>query len=718
IPPQTSTIASHLPRAVGLAFAIGHAKKLGVEVETPDDAVVVCSFGDASLNHSTAQGALNAAAHASHRHVRLPLLFVCEDNGLGISVPSPAGWVEASLSTRPSIRYFAADGCDAVEALPVATEAVDYVRRRRRPAALHLSVVRLLGHAGSDVELAYRRMDDIRAADARDPLRLTARRLAERGVPLETMRSRYEAARAHVAERMERARRSPGLRDAADVMAPLSPRTPERVATEARRAPDFELRRRFWGDKLPESEGPMTLAESIRHTLGELLLKQPGMIVFGEDVGRKGGVYGVTRGLQKRASPARVFDTLLDEQTILGLALGCAQHGLLPFPEIQYLAYLHNAEDQLRGEAATLPFFSDGQWTNPMVLRIAGLGYQKGFGGHFHNDNSLAVLRDIPGLVLAIPSNGLDAAKMLRECVRLAREEQRVVVFLEPIALYPMRDLHEAGDGGWMCRYPDPSERIALGEVGQHGEGRDLAIVTFGNGTYLSTKAAQQLESDGISTRVIDLRWISPLPEEALRAIAASTAAMHRVAEIRRTRVSGRMDNHERHVGEDWIVSVQGKSFAVVVAADREGATVRFEDGDTLRVASDWTPGDQLARLDVNGEPLVLKVGKISGGFRIRTRGADLKVHVRTPRQAELAALMPEKLPPDTSKLLLCPMPGLIVKVNVAPGDEVQEGQALCTVEAMKMENILRAERKGVVAKVNAGPGDSLAVDDVIMEFE
>ena len=208
------------------------------------------------------------------------------------------------------------------------------------------------------------------------------------------------------------------------------------------------------------------------------------------------------------------------------------------------------------------------------------------------------------------------------------------------------------------------------------------------------------------------------LPDDALRAIAASTAAMHRVAEIRRTRVSGRMDNHERHVGEDWVVSLQGKSFAVVVAADRDGATVRFEDGDSLRVTSDWTPGDSLARLDVDGRALVLKVGKISGGFRIRTRGADLKVHVRTPRQAELAALMPEKLPPDTSRMLLCPMPGLIVKVNVAVGDEVQEGQALCTVEAMKMENILRAERTGVVAKVNAGPGDSLAVDDVIMEFE
>ncbi|HKL46194.1 MAG TPA: acetyl/propionyl/methylcrotonyl-CoA carboxylase subunit alpha [Roseovarius sp.] len=208
------------------------------------------------------------------------------------------------------------------------------------------------------------------------------------------------------------------------------------------------------------------------------------------------------------------------------------------------------------------------------------------------------------------------------------------------------------------------------------------------------------------------------LPEDVLRRIAASTAAMHRVAEIRRTRVSGRMDNHERHVGEDWVVSLQGQDYPVTVAADREGANVRFNNGTTLRVSSDWTPGDTLARLDVDGDALVLKVGKITQGFRIRSRGADLKVHVRTPRQAELAALMPEKLAADTSKLLLCPMPGLIVKVNVAEGDEVQEGQALCTVEAMKMENILRAERGGVVAKVNAGPGDSLAVDDVIMEFE
>ncbi len=208
------------------------------------------------------------------------------------------------------------------------------------------------------------------------------------------------------------------------------------------------------------------------------------------------------------------------------------------------------------------------------------------------------------------------------------------------------------------------------------------------------------------------------LPEKDLRRIAASCAAMHRVAEIRRTRVSGRMDNHERKVGKRWVVSLQGQEFAVKVKADKEGSTVKFEDGSKLRVTSDWTPGDQLAVLQVDEAPLVLKVGKVSGGFRIRNRGADIKVHVRTPRQTELAKLMPEKLPPDTSKMLLCPMPGLIVKIDVEVGQEVQEGQALCTVEAMKMENILRAEKKGVVAKVNAGPGDSLAVDDVIIEFE
>ncbi len=209
------------------------------------------------------------------------------------------------------------------------------------------------------------------------------------------------------------------------------------------------------------------------------------------------------------------------------------------------------------------------------------------------------------------------------------------------------------------------------------------------------------------------------LDEEVLRNVAAAIAAMNRVSEIRQTRISGTLGNHERKVGDDWVVALQGHEFRVHVAADKEGSTVTFADDDgKKRVTSDWVPGKSLATLDVEGEPLVLKVGLIPQGFRIRVRGADLKVHIRTPRQHELALLMPEKLPPDTSKYLLCPMPGLVVKINVAEGDEVQEGQALATVEAMKMENILRAERKGVVKKINAAPGASLKVDEIIMEFE
>ena len=208
------------------------------------------------------------------------------------------------------------------------------------------------------------------------------------------------------------------------------------------------------------------------------------------------------------------------------------------------------------------------------------------------------------------------------------------------------------------------------------------------------------------------------LDDASLRRIAAATAAMYRVAEIRRTRVSGRMGNHERRVGSEWVVDLGTAKYSVTISADTGGATVTFDDGRAHRVESDWTPGQSLASLSIDGAPVILKVDKATGGYRIRYRGAELRVKLMTPRQAELHAIMPEKVAPDTSKMLLCPMPGLIVKIDVEEGQEVQEGQALCTVEAMKMENILRAEKKGVVSKINAGPGDSLSVDDVIMEFE
>jgi 2-oxoisovalerate dehydrogenase E1 component len=208
--------------------------------------------------------------------------------------------------------------------------------------------------------------------------------------------------------------------------------------------------------------------------------------------------------------------------------------------EIQYLAYLHNAIDQLRGEAATLRFFSQGQYRNPMVVRIAGLAYQRGFGGHFHNDNAVAALRDIPGLVVALPASAADAPAMLRSCVAAAREDGRVCVFLEPIALYHARDLHELDDGQWLGRYPEPAswseEHIPLGAARCHGDGTDLTMVTFGNGLRMSLRVARRLAGHGVRARVLDLRWLAPLPT---RDIVDAARATGRVLVVDETRYTG-----------------------------------------------------------------------------------------------------------------------------------------------------------------------------------
>jgi 2-oxoisovalerate dehydrogenase E1 component len=538
--PQTSTIASHLPRALGVAFAIERAKKLGVPTAWPRDAVTVCSFGDASANHSTAVGALNAAMQCSFQGLPLPLLFVCEDNGIGISVRTPDGWIAANYAHRPGLRYFTADGYDLDETFAVATEAARWVRSHRAPAFLHLRTVRLMGHAGSDVELAYRSKQEINDELDHDPLLGTAQLLVTRRIlTAEDVVSAYERKRGEVRAVAQDALGRPKLTSRQQVVAPLAVDRADAVRVRASRSASPEARSHFFGSRLPEDEGPLTLAQSINRSLGDVLAAYDGAMVFGEDVGRKGGVYGVTRGLSAKAGPARVFDTLLDEQSILGLGLGAGVSGLLPIPEIQYLAYLHNAEDQLRGEAASLPFFANRQYLNPMVVRIASYAYQKGFGGHFHNDSSVAVLRDIPGLVIASPARPDDAAAMLRTCVAAAQVDGRVCAFLEPIALYHTRDLHEEGDEAWLSGYAAPEEwehaHVPLGRGRTHGDGSDLTIVTFGNGLLMSLRVAYRLARAGVRCRVLDLRWLAPLPVDDIVREANATGRVLVVDETRQT---------------------------------------------------------------------------------------------------------------------------------------------------------------------------------------
>ena len=537
--PQTSTIASHLPRAVGLAIALHRAYRLKVESEWPEDAVVVCSFGDASANHSTAAGAINTALATAFRGLPVPILFVCEDNGFGISVPTPDGWIEAAYGSRPGLTYLDADGSDPAAAWPVIMRAVDVVREQRRPVFLHLRTIRFGGHAGSDAEISYRKPRDIEADYARDPLLATASCLRAMGTSAADIVACYDRIREEIDDEAGRLKHKPRLSSAAEVMAAIAPRHPARVAKAVHTL------------SAPDKAKPRTLAESINATLDQVLAADRRVIVFGEDVGVKGGVYGVTTRLARKYGAARVFDTLLDEQAILGLGLGAGLAGLIPIPEVQYLAYLHNAEDQLRGEGGTLPFFSRGRFTNPMVVRIAGLGYQKGFGGHFHNDNAVAVLRDIPGIVVACPARADDAAAMLRTCVAAAITDSTLSVFLEPIALYHRRDLYEAGDQAWLA--VDHEEHVPIGRARSYGtEPAALTLISFGNGVPMSLRVARRLATAGITAQVLDLRWLAPLPVEDIFAAARSTG---RVLVVDETRHSG-------GVGEGVVTALVEGGFA------------------------------------------------------------------------------------------------------------------------------------------------------------
>ncbi len=587
--PQTSTIASHLPKALGTAVAIDHARRIGHALPIPDDSIAICSFGDASSNHATAQTAFNAAAWTAYQKLPAPVLYVCEDNGIGISVKTPDGWVARNFRTRPDLDYFHADGLDLAAGYGQVQAAAEHCRRTRRPTFLHLRTMRIMGHAGTDFEIEWRNIEELCAVEAGDPLLRSAAIALESGLmSKDEILALYEETRVKCFAAAEDADSRPRLTSLEDVMRPLAPYTPGKVQAEAARF-DYADKRiaAFGGEaKLPEKQPAKHLAIQINQALHDLFCKYPETLLFGEDVAQKGGVYTVTKGLHKAFGNKRVFNTLLDETIILGLAQGYANVGMLPMPEIQYLAYFHNACDQIRGEAASLQFFSNGQYRNPMVMRIASLGYQRGFGGHFHNDNSITALRDIPGLVVGCPSRGDDAATMLRTLMALAKVDGRVCAFLEPIALYMAKDLYEPGDGLWLTEYPSPEEAMTLGEgrvysAESAGEDDDLVIFSFGNGVPMSLRAARRIEQKyGWKVRVVDLRWLVPLNDAFIQAQAAKAKRVIVVDEGRRSAGVGEgvitalvEGGHgdkplRRVVGADTFTPLAGAAFLVIPGDD------------------------------------------------------------------------------------------------------------------------------------------------------
>jgi 2-oxoisovalerate dehydrogenase E1 component len=601
--PQTSTIASHLPKAFGTAVAIEQAPRIGHELPVPKDSIVICSFGDASSNHATAQVAFNAAAYTAYQRLPAPVLFVCEDNGIGISVKTPAGWVASNFRDRKNLDYFFADGLDLAEGYAQVQRAVGHCRTTRRPTFMHLKTARLTGHAGTDFEIEWRTVEELMALEATDPLLRSASIALESGLyTQQALLDEYEAIRKRCFEAAAEADHRAKLATLEEVTAPLAPYTPKAVAKEAARSDYRDRRITVFGgeDKLPETQPPRHLALQINAALHDLLAKYPESLVFGEDVAQKGGVYTLTRGLYKAFKGARVFNTLLDETTILGLAQGYANMGMLPIPEIQYLAYFHNACDQIRGEAASLQFFSNDQYRNPLLVRIASLGYQKGFGGHFHNDNSIAALRDIPGIVVGCPSRGDDAATMLRTLAALCKIDGRVCVFLEPIALYMTKDLHESGDGQWQFGYPAPAQAMPLGEGRIYDDAaEDLVIFTFGNGVPMSLRAAREIgKRHKWQVRVVDLRWLLPLNETFIVAQAKTAKRILVVDEGRRS----------AGVGEGIIT-------ALVEAGLGDKPITRVAGADT------YTPLAGAALLVLPGESdIVEAAGKLARGNGRRKR--------------------------------------------------------------------------------------------------
>jgi 2-oxoisovalerate dehydrogenase E1 component len=478
--PQTSTIASHLPKALGTAVAIEHARRIGHALPIPGDSIAICSFGDASSNHATAQTAFNAASWTAYQKLPAPVLYVCEDNGIGISVKTPdrLGRAKASAS-RPDLDYFFADGLDL---------ANGYGQVQVRSSTAGAPVARpscICAPPGSWATPVPTSKSNGAAsrncARWRPAIRCCAAQIAlESGADVEGRDPR--AVRRHAQEVFRRCRRCrPAVRarDAGRRDAPAGAlHAGQGAGGSGARADYADKRINAFGseEKLPEKQVPRHLAIQINQALHDLFCKYPETLLFGEDVAQKGGVYTVTKGLHKAFGNKRVFNTLLDETIILGWPRATPTWACCRSRKSSTWPISTTRCDQIRGEAASLQFFSNDQFRNPMVVRIAGLGYQRGFGGHFHNDNSITALRDIPGLVVGCPSRGDDAATMLRTLMALAKVDGRVCVFLEPIALYMTKDLVRSRRWPVADRVPGagPGDGARRGRV--YNAGRQVTI--------------------------------------------------------------------------------------------------------------------------------------------------------------------------------------------------------------------------------------------------
>jgi 2-oxoisovalerate dehydrogenase E1 component len=510
--PQTGVAAAQVPKATGLAVGHDLASQLGVPAGLPDDSVVCCSFGDAAASHATALAGIHAARYASRLGYGVPVLFVCEDDGLGMATPTPRGWVAGSYRGLPNLEYVQATG-EVDQVWHQVEAAVDHCRTSRVPVFVHLPTVRL--RDGASTVTGEVSPDGGTEVEARDPVLLTARRLIALGAAdTDMLHDVVQAVRHEIDEAVERFADHPPLQSQGAVTAVTAGFHRQAVVDDAAVVAAPQRRVSHFVRALPEdatAPTARTLGAQMTAALHDELLRRPELVVLGTSATDDRG------GLRDAFGARRVVDTVPDETATLGLAQGMGLRGLVPLVQVRSLGHLLAAADQLRAEACATGFVSGGRFRTPMVVRAAAFARGRGPAA-VHDDHAVAALRDVPGLVVGAPSRGADAVGMLRAATAMAAVDGRVVCMLDPAALADEQDLLVHGDGRWLTDYPPPGTCLLPGDVGVYGAAHtDVLIVTFGAGVRLALRAARRLVAEhGALARIVDLRWLAPLPVAAV----------------------------------------------------------------------------------------------------------------------------------------------------------------------------------------------------------
>ncbi|HXT17407.1 MAG TPA: dehydrogenase E1 component subunit alpha/beta [Gemmatimonadaceae bacterium] len=498
----SSPTGTQFLQAVGSAEAIVRAKQLGITEGFEKDEVVLCTTGDGTTSEGEFWESLNNACN-----LKVPIVYIVEDNGYAISVPvevnTAGGSISKLVKSFPGLYVEEVDGCDLIASYEAMQRAVDYARKRKGPALVHAHVIRPYSHSLSDDEVMYKPAEEREAEAGRDPVTQFPKWLVAEGHATDADIARIQEeveAEVLAATDAALAAQQPGADTIlTDLYSPDVDPTSEQFDTED--DPQF-------------SGNETTMVDLLNACMKDELRRNEKILMFGEDVADvsreqhlgkvkgKGGVFKVTWGLQKEFGSTRVFNSPLAEATIVGRAIGLAVRGFKPVVEVQFFDYIWPAYMQIRDELATMRWRSNGDYASPVVIRVTYGGYIRG--AIYHSQTGASLFTHCPGLRVICPATALDANGLLRTAIRC----EDPVIFLEHKHLY--RQTYNK------AAYPGPNFMIPFGKAKIVREGTDVTIVTYGATVQRAFAAANQLADEGISAEVIDLRSLSPWDQDAV----------------------------------------------------------------------------------------------------------------------------------------------------------------------------------------------------------